>query len=91
MKGTIAKYDAVLKGSIKPQARLKAAVRIPEVIKGIADDVEVYTGDYDVIPKVSPQSLETAEKLLTKDVTIEAIPYYEVSNSSGGVTVIIGG
>lgn len=53
-------------------------------------DVEFYTGDYTVIPKVEAQSLQTAQKFLTDDVTIKSIPYYDVSNTVGGRTVFIG-
>ena len=53
-------------------------------------DYEYYTGDYDVTPKVDPQSLATKDKFLTDNVRIESIPYYDVSNESGGSTVYIG-
>lgn len=52
--------------------------------------VAIYTGSYDVTPMVEPQSLETKEKLMTDDVRINQIPYYEVGNTSGGSTVYIG-
>lgn len=51
---------------------------------------EDYSGPYTVTPKVESQSLSTADKHLSHDVTIEPIPYYEVSNQNGK-TVIIGG
>lgn len=35
---------------------------------------EVYVGDYEVIPSTVDQILLTAEKFLTKDITIAAIP-----------------
>ena len=54
-------------------------------------DVDPYTGNYEVIPKTTAQILETAQKLMTDDLTVKAIPYYEVSNNQGGLTVVIGG
>jgi hypothetical protein len=36
------------------------------------------------------QALPTAAHLLTQDVVVREIPYYEVSNPSGGYTVNIG-
>ena len=48
-----------------------------------------YTGDYTVIPKVYEQTLETKNKSMTDDVTVEAVPYSEVSNLSGGYTASI--
>lgn len=50
-----------------------------------------YEGDYEVTPKVVAQTLETANRSMESDVTIHAIPYYEVDNAFQGQTVIIGG
>lgn len=60
-----------------------------EVIETIGD-VEEYDGAYEVTPKVNEQTLPTASKYLSDDVTINKIPYFEVSNNSGGDTVYIG-
>ena len=51
---------------------------------------DVYTGDYDVIPRVYQQVLETKDKLMVDDVTVEIIPYAQVINLSNGYTVTIG-
>lgn len=53
-------------------------------------DAEVYEGDYDVIPQVDAQTLQTKHKFMLDDVRVKAIPYYEVGNNSGGSTVYIG-
>ena len=54
-------------------------------------DLPKYTGKYSVTPEVdTAQTLETAGKYLTNDVTVNAIPDYEVSNEAGGNTFIIG-
>lgn len=60
------------------------------IIVPVYKDAPPYEGEYDVTPKVSEQKLPTAKKLLSKDVTIKEIPYFEVSNESGGNTVFIG-
>ena len=52
--------------------------------------MEEYEGDYIVTPKVESQTMPTKNKLLTEDVTIKSIPFYNVSNTSGGSTVFIG-
>lgn len=52
-------------------------------------DTDVYTGEYVVIPKVIEQTLETQNKLMLDDVTVKEVPYYETSNTSGGLTVYI--
>jgi len=51
---------------------------------------EEYTGVYEITPSTSEQVLPTAQKVLTADVTVQEIPYYETTNESGGYTVIIG-
>ena len=48
-----------------------------------------YTGEYEVTPKIDGQQLETKHKYMTDDVTIHAIPFFEVGNTSGGNTVFI--
>lgn len=49
-----------------------------------------YVGPYDIIPMFSEQILQTEKRVMTKNVTIEKIPQYEVSNDYGGVTLIMG-
>lgn len=49
-----------------------------------------YEGDYDVVPKVKSQKLETKNKSMSNDVNIAKIPYEEVHNLKG-TTVTIGG
>lgn len=52
---------------------------------------ELYTGSYEVIPSNAESTLQTAKKLMKNDVTVRAIPYFCISNPSGGNTVYIGG
>lgn len=50
-----------------------------------------YMGEYEVMPSpTSQQTLKTAQKLMSNDVIVHKIPYYETSNNSGGNTVYIG-
>ena len=51
---------------------------------------EEYKGAYEVTPKVEGQTMPTKDKVLIDDMTIKAIPFYKVSNTSGGNTVFIG-
>lgn len=51
---------------------------------------EVYEGSYTVTPMVAEQTLDTSQKLMQSDVVIKKIPYFEVSNNSGGITASIG-
>lgn len=52
---------------------------------------EPYDGDYEVTPKIDKATvLPTAQKLLSRDVTVKKIPITKVGNNSGGNTIIIG-
>lgn len=52
---------------------------------------EPYVGEYEVTPKVEQSTvLETANKVLAKDITVQKIPQFEVSNEADGKTLIIG-
>ena len=53
--------------------------------------VYYYNGPYEVTPMVNTtQILPTANLAMRDDINIKEIPYYEVSNSSGGKTATIG-
>lgn len=75
--------EGTLSGSIVSEGVLSGSLSMPV-------GYEDYTGPYEVTPKVESQSLGTADKRMAHDVTIEPIPYYEVSNQNGK-TIIIGG
>lgn len=55
----------------------------------IYGDYPTYTGDYEVTPSFSTQTLETENKLMTDDVTVKPIVVTEVSNPQGGLTLSI--
>lgn len=55
----------------------------------IHKDADPYRGAYEVTPQVDEQVLPTAQKLMVDDLTVKAIPRYDVSNNSGGQTVYI--
>lgn len=50
-----------------------------------------YEGSYSVTPATFEQKLYTRNRNLIEDVTIRPIPFFEVSNQSGGQTVYIAG
>lgn len=79
----------IVKVSIIPQESV--TVHVDAVTRTSANDVPVYDGPYGAIPKVEAQTLPTAKKLMTDDVIVHPIPYFCVSNPSGGDTVYIGG
>ena len=49
----------------------------------------VYEGDYEITPTVGEQELKTKHKYMNDDIMVHAIPFFEVSNTSGGNTVFI--
>lgn len=62
-----------------------------QIYRYIGSDVDTYDGDYIVKPKpYDDQTLETEGLLMTDDVTVLKIPYYETSNIADGLTVYIG-
>lgn len=54
------------------------------------EGIETYEGDYTVIPKTTEQELYTKNKMMKDNVTVQKIPYHEISNKTG-TTVVIGG
>lgn len=78
---------AGLTGTLSPPRGLTGILTIPRVL-----DAEYYTGEYEVTPQArSDVILDTSGKLMTDDVTVFEIPYYETTNPAGGYTAIIGG
>lgn len=84
--GSISEASIVLRGRLNPTAStLTGRLNNASVM------VELYDGEYNVIPKVDAQELETANKLMGENVVIQQIPFYSVSNDANGSTIIIGG
>ena len=83
MSEAVIRSEGILSGSVVSEGALSGSLSMPVGYKD-------YTGPYEVTPKVESQSLSTADKHMVHDVTIEPIPYYEVSNQNGK-TIIIGG
>lgn len=45
--------------------------------------------DYVIVPSVSDQVLPTKNRRMKEDLVIEAVPYAEIDNGSGGLTAVI--
>lgn len=50
-----------------------------------------YEGEYVVNPDFERQTLETANKILTDDITVNPIYVSRTTNKTGGKTIYIGG
>ena len=83
---TVISDTTSLVGKITETGVLKGSLSIPQS----TGEVVIYDGDYEVIPRVESQTLNTRSKTMRDDFTILAIPYYETSNPTGK-TVYIGG
>lgn len=72
------------------EAIYKEIARLEKLIHELDPETQPYEGSYTVTPDIKSQILETQNKKMLDDLTVEKIPYYSVSNESG-YTVIIGG
>ena len=65
--------------------KIQGALTIPSVV-----GAETYAGPYEVTPKAwDEQVLQTDGKLMTDDVTVFRVPYYETINLFDGKTAYI--
>ena len=69
---------------------LTGTLSSPGSLTGTVAVYPPYKEEYSVTPKAGVQQvLKTANKLLTEDIVINPIPYYETTNPSDGKTVYI--
>lgn len=69
----------------------EVAAEIVGVVLETGGDVPLYSGPYEVTPKVeTPVTLATKALRMKEDVVVHRIPQYEVSNEAGGKTFIVG-
>jgi hypothetical protein len=88
--GIMVKGSFSIDGELSDQDSLIGQIKTVLQVKGAVPDVEEYEGVYDVTPSSNAQTLKTRNKLMRDDVMVKAIPFFEVSNNSGGNTVYIG-
>ena len=83
IKGTLS-VPASMEGELAVAATLSGQLYVPEYIGGTP-----YSGSYEITPKASQdQTLNTANKLLTDDITVFKVPYYQTSNVYGDTVYI---
>lgn len=79
--------------NIAEKQRLENTELMVEKVRIVYDDgssYPIYDGATTITPDVNSQTLPTRHTRLMGDITVEAIPYRETSNTSGGYTVTIG-
>ena len=85
-----------LRGSISSKQSLTGKLSTNQSLIGIVSEAaslsyDMYKGDYEVTPDTkNDQILNTANKYLSDDIIVTAIPYSEVDNPSNGLTIYIG-
>ena len=86
-----------LTGTIQLRQTITGTVQLKEVLTGVVQLPNLtppvhpsFDGPYEVTPRFHKQTLETKNKTMTDDVTVETIPVYRTINPSGGNTVSIG-
>lgn len=88
-----------IKAYLRKDNRAVARLRSPSALSANARDIlnivkdysnaPLYTGEYTVTPKAfEEQSLPTTDKLLTQDVTVLRVPFFETSNIYGNTVFI---
>ena len=87
--------EAVLNGRVVSNGSLSGRIHGTAFISGAIQagisDVPKYAGETTVTPKVENDTvLPTRDKIVKDDITVLKIPQFEVSNTSGGYTLIIG-
>lgn len=96
MSSYIDKDNVVVDGSVRILFGIDGTVELKNRVDGQSGiffveriyDGDTYDGPYEVVPSVRSQILNTKLKLMTDDVTVKEIPYYETSNLQG-ITVYI--
>lgn len=75
-----------IEGSLSDSGSLVGWLTIPQ---GAAPPT--YDGEYTVTPVLwADITLETAQKMMARDLTVKEIPVTQTSNPYGGKTVVIG-
>ena len=92
MRGIMEKNDTI-KGVIYTSGELKGRINTNNSITAIIDTESIsrpnYDGDYTIIPSIIEQTLETNNKVMTDNLNIKQIPYFQTSNQYGD-TIYIG-
>lgn len=85
LSGTLTSTGRLHGSLVGDNHKINGTLTIPSVV-----GAETYDGSYEVTPKAwEEQTLETAHKLMTDDVTVFRVPYYETSNLFDGKTAYI--
>ena len=79
------KSVGTLKGTVKSVGGITGRIYVSAEYQN-----EAYKGPYEVEPSSEEQTLLTKDKHMAEDLIIRPIPYAEVTNTSQGITAMIG-
>lgn len=74
-----------ISGSLTPRGNVSGTLNYAK-----SKPLPYYEGEYVITPTFEKQVLETKQKSLSDNVTVEKITTLEVDNEAGGVTYIFG-
>ena len=84
--------EEVLRAKLEPVSVLEATLDSEILLEGVIDrdaSADYYTGDYVVEPKARKNVvLPTKMKVMSDDVTVLQVPYFETSNVHGNTVYI---
>ena len=83
--GMSIRVNASLSGDVQ------AGASLGQTVIQFVGETNPYTGAYIIDPDFGGQVLQTRQKYMTDNVTVNPIQVESVSNTSGGRTVYIGG
>lgn len=79
--------DAPVRLSVAPETPV--TYRVGEYVEQRTSPYPDYGGAYDVTPRITAQTLATADRVMHADVEVGGIPSYRTTNVGGGYTVTI--
>ncbi len=86
----VSSLTGILSGQSALFGKVSAQGGLRGVLSPAAKEYPVYEGEYRTASKAfDPQTLPTKGKLLTEDIIIDPVPYYETGNLFDGTTVYI--
>ena len=95
ISGSIKEIDGIIQGNIssivpKIEGNIQTSLQslVGEIIP--TTEIPIYDGVTEVIPNQLDQILETRRRLMVENIEVKGVPYAEVGNPSGGLTVTIG-
>lgn len=80
-----------LAGAVSAEASLSGKLSSGGGLSGSISIALAYDGSYTIVPDAfETQTLPTRNRILSEDVVVREVPFYEAGNDSDGMTAYIG-